>query len=192
MEIEKHIGWADMMVYTHECPKCGTESDVHIGEDADATEKPRYCPACGAPIARMEIETVCAADQMPTRAHEHDAGADLRALSGVKFMPGEIKTVPTGVRVAIPEGYVGLLFARSSLCNWGVMLANGVGVIDSDYTGEVKVPLFNASPRVFELPGYARIAQLVIVPCELPTFRLVKSLEDTERGDGGFGSTGVE
>lgn len=60
--IEEHTGWADCVVYTYDCPKCGTESDVHIGEDADATEKPRYCPACGAPIDRMEIETVCAPD----------------------------------------------------------------------------------------------------------------------------------
>ena len=139
-----------------------------------------------------EIETVCPAGMFPVRAHEHDAGADLRAARRVKFMPGEIKTVPTGVRVTIPKGYVGLLFARSSLCNLGVMLANGVGVIDSGCTGEIKVPLFNASPRVFELPGYARIAQLVVIPCELPTFRRVESLKETERGEGGFGSTGVE
>lgn len=142
--------------------------------------------------AMMEIEAVCAADMLPVRAHEADAGADLRASRYEKFMPGEIKTVPTDVRVAIPKGYVGLLFARSSLCNLGVMLANGVGVIDSGYTGEIKVPLFNASPRVFELPASARIAQLVILPCELPTFRRVESLEETERGEGGFGSTGVE
>ena len=192
MKIEEHVGWCDAVVYTHECPKCGTESDVHIGEDADATEKPRYCPACGEPIVRMAIETVCAEDMLPVRAHEADAGADLQASRHEKFMPGEIKTVPTGVRVAIPKGYVGLLFARSSLCNFGVMLANGVGVIDSGYTGEIKVPLFNASPRVFELPGYARIAQLVVVPCELPTFRRVDKLGDTERGEGGFGSTGIE
>lgn len=139
-----------------------------------------------------EIETVCPAGMFPVRAHEHDAGADLRAARGVKFMPGEIKAVPTGVRVAIPEGYVGLLFARSSLCNFGVMLANGVGVIDSGCTGEIKVPLFNASPRVFELPGGAGIAQLVVVPCELPTFRRVDKLNETERGEGGFGSMGVE
>lgn len=142
--------------------------------------------------AMMEIEAVCAADMLPVRAHEADAGADLRASRYEKFMPGEIKTVPTGVRVAIPKGYVGLLFARSSLCNLGAMLANGVGVIDSGYTGEIKVPLFNASPRVFELPASERIAQLIIVPCELPTFRRVEALEKTERGEGGFGSTGVE
>lgn len=139
-----------------------------------------------------EIETVCPAGIFPVRAHEHDAGADLRTPRHVKIMPGEIKAVPTGVRVAIPEGYVGLLFARSSLCNFGVMLANGVGVIDSGYTGEIQVPLFNAFPRAFEIPGCARIAQLVVVPCELPTFRRVDELGGTERGEGGFGSTGVE
>ena len=139
-----------------------------------------------------EIETVCPAGMFPVRAHEHDAGADLRAARRVKFMPGEIKTVPTGVRVTIPKGYVGLLFARSSLCNLGVMLANGVGVIDSGCTGEIKVPLYNAGNTPSNVLAGERIAQLVILPCELPTFRLVAKLGDTERGDGGFGSTGVE
>lgn len=192
MKIEEHIGWADMMVYTHECPKCGTESDVHIGEDADATEKPRYCPACGAPIARMEIETVCAADQMPTRAHGHDAGADLRASESYSIGIGKFVKVPTGVRVSIPEGCFGLLAARSSLCNRGLLMANGVGIIDSGFTGEIKVPLFNAGNLPNIVMAGERIAQLVVIPCELPTFRRVDELEDTERGNGGFGSTGVE
>ena len=138
-----------------------------------------------------EIETVCPAGMFPVRAHTHDAGADLRTPRHVKIMPGEIKAVPTGVRVAIPEGYVGLLFARSSLCNFGVMLANGVGVIDSGYTGEIQVPLANVGSRTQRVAAGERIAQLIIVPCELPTFRRVEALEKTERGEGGFGSTGV-
>lgn len=192
MKIEEHIGWADMMVYTHECPKCGTESDVHIGEDADATEKPRYCPACGEPIARMAIEAVCAADQMPTRAHEHDAGADLCASEWHFIGSGQFATVPTGVRVSIPEGCFGLLAARSSLCKRGLLMANGVGIIDAGFTGEIKVPLYNAGNTPSNVLAGERIAQLVILPCELPTFRLVAKLEETERGEGGFGSTGVE
>ena len=103
-----------------------------------------------------------------------------------------MKTVPTGVRVAIPKGYVGLLFARSSLCKYGMLMANGAGVIDSGYTGEIQVPLLNAGDSVFRVWAGERIAQLVILPCELPTFTLVDELEDTERGEGGFGSTGVE
>lgn len=162
--------------------------NCRLREKLDAMVEKAAVPKAG----QMEIKTVCTAGMFPVRAHTHDAGADLRTPRHVKIMPGEIKAVPTGVRVAIPEGYVGLLFARSSLCNFGVMLANGVGVIDSGYTGEIKVPLFNAFPRAFEIPGCARIAQLVVIPCELPTFKLVDELEDTERGEGGFGSTGVE
>lgn len=192
MKIEEHVGWCDAVVYTHECPKCGTESDVHIGEDADATEKPRYCPACGAPIDSMAIETVCVADQMPVRAHEADAGADLRASEYHSIGSGQFVTVPTGVRVSIPEGYFGLLAARSSICKRGLLMANGVGVIDSGYTGEIKVPLFNAGNLPNVVMAGERIAQLVILPCELPTFRRVDELEETERGDGGFGSTGVQ
>ena len=192
MEIEKHIGWADMMVYTHECPRCGVVSDVHIGEDADKTEKPRYCPACGEPIARMAIEAVCVADQMPTRAHGHDAGADLRAGEYAAIGSKQFAVVTTGVRVSIPEGHFGLLAARSSLFGRGLLMANGVGIIDSGFTGEIKVPLYNAGNTPTNVLAGERIAQLVVIPCELPTFKLVDELEDTERGEGGFGSTGVE
>lgn len=190
--IEERVGWCDAMCYTNECPRCGAESDVHIGEDADMTEKPRYCPACGAPIDRMEIETVCAEDMKPTRAHEHDAGADLRASEGVFIGSGRFVKVSTGVRVSIPEGYVGLLAARSSLCLRGLLMANGIGIIDAGFAGEIKVPLYNAGNTPSNVLAGERIAQLVILPCELPTFRLVAKLEETERGEGGFGSTGVE
>lgn len=192
MKIEEHVGWCDAVVYTHECPKCGAESDVHIGEDADATEKPRYCPACGAPIDRMTMEAVCAADMLPVRAHEADAGADLKAARDVAIRRGDTAKVSTGVRVSIPEGCFGLLAARSSLCGRGLMMLSGVGIIDSGYTGEIQVPLANVGSRTQHVAAGERIAQLVIVPCMLPTFRRVDKLEDTERGEGGFGSTGVE
>lgn len=192
MKIEEHVGWCDAVVYTHECPKCGAESDVHIGEDADATEKPRYCPACGAPIDRMTMEAVCAAEMLPVRSHEHDAGADLRASEAATIGIGQFAKVSTGVRVSIPEGCFGLLAARSSLCGRGLMMLSGVGIIDSGYTGEIQVPLANVGSRTQRVAAGERIAQLVIVPCELPTFRRVDKLKDTERGEGGFGSTGVE
>lgn len=192
MKIDEHVGWCDAVVYTYDCPKCGTESDVHIGEDADATDKPRYCPACGAPIDRMEIETVCVEDQMPVRAHEADAGADLRASEYATIGSKQFAVVSTGVRVSIPEGYFGLLAARSSLWWRGLLMANGVGIIDAGFTGEIKVPLYNAGNTPSNVLAGERIAQLVIVPCELPTFRRVEELGDTERGEGGFGSTGVE
>lgn len=140
----------------------------------------------------MEIETVCAEDMKPTRAYEHDAGADLRASEGVFIGSGRFAKVSTGVRVSIPEGYVGLLAARSGLCWRGLLMANGVGIIDSGFTGEIKVPLYNARNTPSSVLAGERIAQLVVVPCELPTFRRVDKLEETERGEGGFGSTGVE
>lgn len=192
MSIAEAPGWCDAVVYTNECPRCGAESDVHIGEDADATEKPRFCPVCGEPIDGMAIETVCAVDMLPVRAHEHDAGADLRASEYHSIGSGQFVTVPTGVRANIPEGYFGLLAARSSICKRGLLMANGVGVIDSGFTGEIKVPLFNAGNLPSIVMAGERIAQLVILPCELPAFRRVDELEETERGDGGFGSTGVE
>ena len=140
----------------------------------------------------MAIETVCAADQMPTRAHGHDSGADLRASESYSIGIGKFVKVPTGVRVSIPEGCFGLLAARSSLCNRGLLMANGVGIIDSGFTGEIKVPLYNAGNTPTNVVAGERIAQLVIVPCELPKFKQVESLGDTERGEGGFGSTVVE
>lgn len=139
-----------------------------------------------------EIETVCAPDQMPVRAHTHDAGADLRASEGAFIGSGQFAKVSTGVRVSIPEGYVGLLAARSSLCWRGLLMANGVGIIDAGFAGEIKVPLYNAGNTPSNVLAGERIAQLVILPCELPTFRRVDELEETERGEGGFGSTGVE
>lgn len=140
----------------------------------------------------MEIKTVCESGMLPVRAHEHDAGADLRASECHFIGSGQFATVPTGVRVSIPEGCFGLLAARSSLCKRGLLMANGVGIIDAGFTGEIKVPLFNARNTPSNVLAGERIAQLVILPCELPTFRLVAKLEETERGEGGFGSTGVE
>lgn len=143
----------------------------------------------------MEIKTVCEAGNMPERKHPFDAGADLRAsLNGQRrpMLPNTVQMIPTGVRCEIPEGYVGLVFARSSMAERGLMLANGVGVIDSGYTGEIMVPLVNAGRIESDVLRGERIAQLVIVPCMLPKFEQVESLGDTERGEGGFGSTGVE
>lgn len=140
----------------------------------------------------MEIKTACEAGNMPERKHPFDAGADLRASEGVFIGSGRFAKVSTGVRVSIPEGCVGLLAARSSLCARGLLMANGVGVIDAGFTGEIKVPLYNAGNTPSNVLAGERIAQLVILSCELPTFRRVDELEETERGEGGFGSTGVE
>lgn len=139
----------------------------------------------------------------PRRAHPTDAGVDLTAWSidtgdeqGTDWetdviSPGVSRVFGTGVRVAVPEGYVGLLFARLSL---GVKrrldVANGTGVIDADYRGEVKVCLRNTGRIHARLERGERIAQLVVVPCDLEEWVEVAHLDSTERGEGGYGSTG--
>ena len=162
--------------------------NCRLREKLDAMAEETAAPKAG----KMEIETLCAADMLPARAHEHDAGADLKAARDAAIRRGDTAKVPTGVRVSIPEGHFGLLAARSSLCARGLMMLNGVGIIDSGYTGEIRVPLANVGSRTQRVAAGERIAQLIIVPCELPTFRRVEALEETERGEGGFGSTGVE
>lgn len=140
-----------------------------------------------------ELTSICMAwpdGFEPSRAHASDAGIDLRARHGARIFKYKIAMVGTGVRVSIPHGYVGLLFARSSLCKKNLMLANGVGVIDSGYTGEIMVPLVRTEYGDDVREG-ERIAQLVIVPCALPKIVRVDEFANTERGAGGFGSTGA-
>ena len=130
----------------------------------------------------------------PVRAHSTDAGIDLRAAEKYKIFT-TTTLVKTGVHVEIPEGYVGLVALRSGLSKEGFSLANGVGIIDSDYRGEVMCAIryntnFYKGNRCIE--QYQRIAQLVVVPCVLQE-EFVENLEDlsdTERGEGGFGHTG--
>ena len=131
---------------------------------------------------------------LPTYGSAGAAGADLYALpegDPITINPGETVFIHTGLSMAIPEGYVGLNFARSGLASkQGLAPANKVGVIDSDYRGELMVALHNhgSVPRTV-LPG-DRVAQFLIMPVTVAQFTEVDSLDDTERGSGGFGSTG--
>ena len=128
---------------------------------------------------------------LPTRAHPTDAGLDLHAAETVQIAPRVVTLVPTGIAVAIPEGHVGILIARSSLAvKKSMTLANGVGVIDSDYRGEIKVPIVSLDGCHNLIQAGTRIAQLLILPIALPTVEVVTELPDTDRGVGGFGSTG--
>ena len=105
--------------------------------------------------------------------------------------PGQTGKIPTGIAMEIPKGYVGLIFARSSLgVKRGLAPANKVGVIDSDYRGEFLIFLYNQSDKPQTVEPEERVAQRVIVPVKRETFEEVSSLEDTDRGQGGFGSTG--
>jgi len=128
---------------------------------------------------------------MPTYACEDDAGGDLAALYSCNVMPGEIVKVRTGIAVEMPPGYVGLLFARSGYASRGIALANGVGVIDAGYRGEIMVALINHSLQPRHISAGSRIAQLVPVPAPSCRFLLVDSLGVTERGEGGFGHSGL-
>ena len=125
---------------------------------------------------------------IPIRAHKNDAGLDLYATKGGWIFPFHRKAFDTGVHVEIPEGYVGLLTSKS-----GLMANQGItsrGTIDSGYTGSVKAVLFNHSWKFIKIKPNQKITQLVILPIITPDPGIVDSLEDTERGTGGFGSTG--
>lgn len=130
---------------------------------------------------------------VPTYGTEFSAGADLYLLGdeSVVIKPNETKLLSTGIAAEIPEGYCGLIFARSGLATKrGLAPANKVGVIDSDYRGEIKVALHNHSDSDALIEGGERIAQLAIVPYLKADFELCDQLDDTIRGAGGFGSTG--
>ena len=129
--------------------------------------------------------------ELPTRAHPTDAGLDLAASETTHIAPGVVTLVPTGVAVAIPEGHVGILAARSSLAVEKAMtLANGVGIIDSDYRGEIKVPVIPLDGCHNLIQAGQKIAQLIILPIALPTVEVVSELPESVRGLGGFGSSG--
>lgn len=132
---------------------------------------------------------------IPTYGSEFAAGADLYACidETLTIEPNETNFIPTGLSFEIPEGLVGLVYARSGLaCKKGLAPANKVGVIDSDYRGEVMVALHNHSKEAKNIEPNERIAQIVFAPYIKGIFNIVDNLNDTVRGEGGFGSTGTK
>lgn len=130
---------------------------------------------------------------LPTYGSADAAGADLYAClqEEIIIAPGMTAFVPTGLSMELPKGTAGLIYARSGLaCKRGLAPANKVGVIDSDYRGEFIVALYNHSDKPQNILPGERIAQLVITPVLTPGFTEVEELSDTDRGSGGFGSTG--
>lgn len=129
---------------------------------------------------------------VPSYAHPGDAGADLMAAVDVELAPGERAVVPTGIALALPDGYVALVHPRSGLAaRCGVTIVNAPGTIDAGYRGEVKVVLANLDPnQPVSLRRGDRIAQLVFQPVERARFVEVERLPGSDRGDGGYGSTG--
>ncbi len=131
--------------------------------------------------------------EVPKYAQPGDAGADLRSSQAIVIQPGERATVPTGMAIALPAGYVGLVHSRSGLAaKNGIMVLNSPGTIDAGYRGEIKVTLLNTDKsEPFEIKVGDRIAQLLVQQVEQARFIQVEFLPDSNRGDGGFGSTGV-
>ena len=132
---------------------------------------------------------------LPTYGSQEAAGADLYACldEAVSIDPGEIAWISTGLALEVPKGCAGLIYARSSLgVKRGLAPANKVGVIDSDYRGEIKVVLYNQSKTVQTVEPGERIAQLIITPVIMPEYIETEELSDTSRGIGGFGSTGTK
>lgn len=130
---------------------------------------------------------------LPTYGSAEAAGADLYACldANVTIAPGETAFIPTGIALEVPKGCAGLIYARSGLaCKRGLAPANKVGVVDSDYRGEVKVALHNHSPQSQTIAPGERVGQFIITPVLTPAYEEAEDLSDTDRGAGGFGSTG--
>jgi dUTP pyrophosphatase len=139
------------------------------------------------PVRRLDPDL-----PLPAYAHPGDAGADLVAAEDVVLAPGERKLVPTGIAVALPDGYVGLVHPRSGLAHrLGVTVLNAPGTVDAGYRGEIKVNLVNHDPAAtVKISRGDRIAQLLVQRVERAVFRPVDELPGTVRGAGGHGSTG--
>lgn len=136
------------------------------------------------PVLRIMLD---AGAIMPERAHENDAGLDLFSRETCYVFAGDQHEFDTGVHVEIPKGYVGLITSKSKPMRLGV---TSRGTIDSGYTGSIRAVLYNNSKRSYLVERGKKITQLVILPILTPKIQVVKKLDSTERGDGGFGSTG--
>lgn len=141
---------------------------------------------------RLAVRLLDPAAKLPTRAYADDAGYDLHALDGAAIEPGERAMLRTGIAIELPPGHAGLVLARSGLAaSHGIALVNAPGLIDAGYRGELKVLLLNTDREAtFEIAPGDRIAQLVIVAVAAPEIVEADALAATQRGEGGFGSSG--
>lgn len=135
--------------------------------------------------------TMAPGASLPGYATPGAAGMDVRSISAVDLAPGERALVPTGLRIAVPKGYEAQMRPRSGLAlKHGIAMVNAPGTIDSDYRGELAVILINHGQRPVRLEAGERIAQLVLCPVAQAAWNVVEELDATDRGEGGFGSTG--
>ncbi|MFB2581954.1 dUTP diphosphatase [Herbiconiux sp. P15] len=138
------------------------------------------------------IEILISAENVPVYAHPGDAGADLRSAEALTLAPGERRLVGTGVAIALPDGHAGFVVPRSGLAaKHGITVVNSPGTIDAGYRGEIKVILLNTDSKVpYDIAVGDRIAQLIVMPVTRAVFVPVQTLPGSDRGEGGFGSTG--
>ena len=182
------------------------DQDPERGTQSLAVPLPRAVGAAAGSIGmthgvlhypRWVTETVdvpIIAPDVPVYAHPGDAGADLVAAEAVRLAPGERALVPTGVRIALPDGHVAFVVPRSGLAaKHGITIVNAPGTIDAGYRGEIKVILLNTDrDHAHDISVGDRIAQLIVMPVPRAVFIPVETLPDSVRGEGGFGSTGYQ
>jgi dUTP pyrophosphatase len=140
------------------------------------------------------VDVPIIAPEVPVYAHPGDAGADLVSTERVRIGPGDRALVGTGVRIALPDGYAAFVVPRSGLAaKHGITIVNAPGTVDAGYRGEIKVSLLNTDAEsAFDISPGDRIAQLIVLPVPRVRFIPVETLPDSTRGEGGFGSTGVQ
>jgi dUTP pyrophosphatase len=143
-------------------------------------------------MTTFEVLIVCEPDLLPTMGNSGDAGYDLKAAAEFVIAAGERALVPTGVKLALPAGYVALVHPRSGLAlKHGITVLNAPGTLDAGYRGEIAVTLINHSNESFSIAKGYRIAQILFQKFESPRFVAVQDLPGSQRGSAGFGSTGV-
>lgn len=139
----------------------------------------------------LKLERIHPAAKIPTRAHPEDSGLDIFNLESGHLFPGETKKFRTGWKMSVPAGFEIQIRGRSGLALEGIVVSQGIGTVDSNFRGEVCVILRNCSEKGKSIPANMKIAQMVIQKVELWTPEVVQTLDITDRGEGGFGSTGV-
>lgn len=141
----------------------------------------------------VSIKTLSRDAQIPHMAYNGDAGVDLRSVERIALEPQERAMVATGLTIALPEGYAGFVLPRSGLAaKHGISIVNAPGLIDSNYRGELKVILLNTDPdKSFTIEIGDRIAQLIVMPIPTINFEQVEELTESQRGESGFGSSGI-
>lgn len=143
----------------------------------------------------VKIKIVSKSGELPSYATSGSAGADLRAYTDepITLLPGERRLIPTGLFVEIPQGIEAQIRARSGLAiKHGIGLVNGIGTVDSDYRGEWNIPLINWGQEPYTIQNGDRIAQVVFAKYEKAEFSIVSEIDETDRGAGGFGHTGIK